>query len=129
MWAITSSGTFTVCCWPSNVTATGVIWLPTTNPVARSTICANSRSGRSPSGTVPEYVSVSSGAPTTMASRSIPIGTSTPLVAGDGMMLPATPDSRSSLPSGTVAGPEPPPAMSPSSPEPSAVIGSSAGSG
>jgi hypothetical protein len=35
------------------MTAMGVIWLPSTRPVASSTSCANTRVGRAPSATVP----------------------------------------------------------------------------
>src|SRR5262245_16615278 len=89
--ATSSSETDVVCGLPSSVTGTGVIWLPSTLPVAPSTSCANTHVGRVPGATVPEYVRSSFGPPTTTASAGVGIVTFTAVAALDGVTAQALP--------------------------------------
>src|SRR2546423_6225468 len=84
-----SSGIVVVWTLLSSSTLIGVIGLPSTRPVAGSTICAKTRVGRSPAGAVPEYVIVSFGAPSTGAALAKLTVTSTPFVARAGVKAPA----------------------------------------
>src|SRR5689334_15026785 len=110
--------------------ANGVIWLPTTSPVASSTNWAKARVGRVPGGLVPREVRRSTGAPTTTADRLAKLTlTVTALAARAGVMgatrVPITWEAGGGL----VSGPELPVATSGSVPWPSAVIGPVCGSG
>src|SRR3984957_4051656 len=126
-----SSGMVMLWDFPSSVTGMGVIWLLTTIPVDGSTNCANTRVGRVPGATVPEYVRESVGGPSSTATRAVGTVMFRAFVAGPGVTGRATESTMLAAfaLAATTGGPDPPPACRTSVPEPLATTAAPAGSG